>query len=172
MTKYSYSHWQDRTGTIPCFWRPEHFEDSGWHMLQKQGGYNTDPVNHEIYGKNIGVLVPTSVDPVFQRLHDFFDLDEMVYDLSRYRPGMILPWHEDSYPTYSRNKKVTDIQQIVRIIVLLHDSQPGHQLWIGDRFCYGQAGRWWSWQGTRRHMAANLGEQDRSVIQITGLKHV
>ena len=39
---------------------------------------------------------------------------------------------------------------------------------IGDKFCSGPKGSWFSWQGSTKHMAANLGETDRYVIQLTG----
>ena len=54
-------------------------------------------------------------------------------------------------------------------MVFLHDPSPGHQLWIEDKFCNGPAGSWFSWKGPTKHMAANLGEVDRYVIQITGI---
>ena len=110
------------------------------------------------------------MDPIFEQALDFFELDELVYSLSMYRPGMILPWHQDNYPTYSKNKQVQDPETVVRVMVLLHDSEPGHQLWIEDQFCAGVAGSWFSWQGRTRHMAANLGETNRYVLQITGIK--
>ena len=96
-----------------------------------------------------------------------FNLDDSGYAFAKYTPGLILPWHKDNYPTYARNKKA-NVEEIVRIMVFLHDPAPGHQLWIEDRYCTGPAGTWFSWQGATKHMAANLGETDRYVIQITG----
>ena len=97
-----------------------------------------------------------------------FDLKELVYAFNKYPPGMILPWHKDNYPTYAKNKNAT-ANDIVRIMVFLHDPAPGHQLWIEDKFCNGPAGSWFSWKGPTKHMAANLGEVDRYVIQLTGI---
>jgi hypothetical protein len=57
----------------------------------------------------------------------------------------------------------------VRIIVLLNDGKPGQQLWIGDQLCVGSAGSWFSWTGSKEHMAANLSKSPRYVLQITGL---
>ena len=92
---------------------------------------------------------------------------DFLYAFAKYTPGLILPWHKDNYPTYARNKKA-DVDRIVRIMVFLHDPAPGHQLWIEDKFCTGPIGSWFSWHGATKHMAANLGEIDRYVIQITG----
>jgi hypothetical protein len=168
--KYSHSDWNGKTGTIPVFWNKEHYIDSGWYEHEdKTHGFSTDSDNYRIYGNNIGVLIPTTLDPIFERAFDFFDLGELVFSLSRYTPGMLLPWHRDNYPTYSKNKKVADPETVVRIMVFLEDSNPGHQLWIEDRLCYGPAGSWYAWQGRAKHMAANLGETDRYALQITGL---
>ena len=68
---------------------------------------------------------------------------------------------------YAKNKGA-EVDRIVRVMIFLHSPQPGHQLWIEDKYCTGPAGTWFSWQGATKHMAANLGETDRYVIQITG----
>ena len=170
--KYSYSDWNGKSGTIPVFWNNDNYIDAGWYRHpDRTHGFSTDSVNYKTYGDNIGVLIPSDekLDPVFEKAFDFFDLDELVFSLSKYRPGMILPWHRDNYPTYSRNKGIVEPEGIVRIMVFLEDAAPGHQLWIEDKFCTGPAGSWFAWQGRAKHMAANLGEVDRYVLQITGL---
>ena len=170
--KYSYSDWNNKSGIIPVFWKQEHYVDSGWYRHpDRTHGFSTKSENYKIYGDNIGVLIPSDekLDPVFERAFNFFDLDELVFSLSKYNPGMILPWHRDNYPTYSRNKGIVEPERIVRIMVFLEDAASGHQLWIEDKFCFGPAGSWFAWQGRAKHMAANLGEVDRYVLQITGL---
>lgn len=168
--KYSYTDWNKKKGNIPVFWNKQHYVDSEWYKHpDKIHGFSTDNENYKIYGENIGVYIPKKVDPIFENVSNFFNLKELVYNLSMYKPGMILPWHSDNYPTYSKNKKLKDLKNVVRIMVLLHDSSPGHQLWIGDEFCSGPSGSWFSWQGQIRHMAANLGEVNRYVLQITGI---
>jgi hypothetical protein len=168
--KYKFDNWQNRTGTVPCTWKSIDYINAGWSQHQGEKlGFTTNSINYDIYKDNISVLIPDRINPVFESVLDFFELDEIVCDLSKYTPGMILPWHTDNYPTYSRNKKVVDGEQIVRIIVLLHDSLPGQQLWIKDKICQGSVGSWFSWQGNSIHMAANLSETDRYVLQITGL---
>ena len=105
---------------------------------------------------------------MFGYVLDYFDLQDSVYAFAKYTPGMILPWHRDNYPTYAKNKKAK-VEDIVRVMIFLHDQSPGHQLWIEDKMCNGDSGSWFSWQGATKHMAANLGETDRYVIQITGI---
>lgn len=168
--KYSFSDWNGKTGTIPVFWEPKHYIDSGWYRHpDKTHGFSTDDKNYSIYGDNLGVYIPETLDPIFERAFDFFELDEIVFSLSMYKPGMILPWHRDNYPTYSKNKGVIEPERIVRVMVFLEDAVPGHQLWIDDKMCYGFAGSWFAWQGRTRHMAANLAEMNRYVLQITGI---
>lgn len=172
MMKYKFQSWHKQKGTIPVLWTDADYTvKTTWRSHgNKYKGFTVSSEMLEIYNNNIGVLIPESVLPIFDQVIEFFDLNNLVCDLSKYTPGMILPWHTDDYPTYSKNMGVTDIADIVRVIVFLHDSQPGHQLWIEDRFCSGRAGSWFSWEGKTKHMAANLGETDRYVIQLTGTK--
>lgn len=178
--KYSYSDWTGKTGTIPVSWKSNDYESLEWQPHHDSlSGYTTEQKNIDIYGDNINmqipkfehpgnyIKIPDLVNNIFGYVLNYFDLGDLVYTFNKYCPGMILPWHNDLYPTYSRNKKVK-IDQIVRIIVFLHDPEPGHQLWIQDKFCTGPAGSWFSWQGSTKHMAANLGEVDRYIMQITG----
>lgn len=166
--KYSLNDWNKQAGNIPVIWNEKDYTDVEWTRHEQTGGFDTYQQNFDIYGPNIGVYVPRQVPAVFAQVTKYFDLQDLVFDLSRYTPGMLLPWHWDTYPTYSKNMKIEDKNKIVRIIVFLHTSQPGQQLWIEDKFCSGPAGSWFSWTGSTRHMAANLGESDRYVIQLTG----
>ena len=168
--KYSYSDWNNKSGTVPVFWNKSHYIDAGWYRHpDTTHGFSTDDENYKIYGENLGVYIPKKLDPVFEKTLNLFDLDELVFSLSMYKPGMILPWHRDNYPTYSKNKGIVEPEGIVRIMVFLENSVPGHQLWIEDKMCTGPAGSWFSWQGRAKHMAANMGEVNRYVLQITGL---
>ena len=167
--KAAHHNWNNQRGQIPVFWTPDDYINSGWYRHQNNmGGFSCDQATLEIYDHLVGVMIPGSVHEKFFQLNDFFYLQDPVLDLSLYHPGMILPWHHDTYPTYMSRRGLTDADRIVRIIVFLHDPAPGHQLWIGDIFCAGNAGSWFSWQGHQMHMAANLGQQDRYVAQITG----
>ena len=87
-------------------------------------------------------------------------------------PGKVLPYHTDKYTTYiARNQiKKEAIPDIQRYIVLLHDQKAGHQLWIQDQICIGSAGSYFGWGYGVEHMAANLGNEDRYILQVTGLK--
>ena len=172
---YSYSDWNNKQGTIPVNWNHKDYEDLPWYEHpDKRQGFTTAEENYSIYKERVGclipkfeqvgkgVFIPDEVNAVFGYVLKQFKLDDSVYT-----PGLILPWHRDNYPTYARNKKAR-VEEIVRIMVFLHDPAPGHQLWIEDNYCTGPSGSWFSWQGATKHMAANLGESSRYVIQITG----
>lgn len=183
---HSYTNWTNQSGHVPCSWQSQDYTHIDWQLLPTNptstGGFSTRPESYEIYGERIscyvprfqtesGTDVPAQVHSVFGTVLDCFDLGKKIYSLGRYTPGQILPWHVDNYPTYQQRNNVTDIDQIVRVIVFLNDSQPGQQLWVNDRMCYGPAGSWFSWQGQTRHMAANLSESDRYIMQITGTQN-
>lgn len=175
-TLIKFKNWNDQQGIIDTQWKSTDYETLQFtkreHDYAENGmGFVTEKTNFSIYGKNISVFVGNSFEmpDVLQKITALFDLDEIVSNVNMYNPGMILPWHQDSYVTYANNKKLKKIDGIVRVIVFLHDSLPGQQLWIGDRFCFGKAGSWFSWQGSQIHMAANLSMTDRYVLQITGI---
>ena len=180
MKPYKYSDWNNKKGTVPVQWQKNDYELLAWYENpDKDQGFTTPQQNYGIYKDRIGCLVPKfeevgkgvfipdDVDKVFGYVLSHFDIKDSVYSFAKYTPGLILPWHRDNYPTYARNKKAK-VEEIVRIMVFLHDPAPGHQLWIEDRYCAGPAGTWFAWQGATKHMAANLGETSRYVIQITG----
>lgn len=178
--KYAYSDWNKRTGTIPVKWFRDDYESLPWYRNpDRNKGFATEEKNYNIYGERVGcyipkfeeagkgIFIPDYVDQRFGYVLDHFELNDPVYAFAKYTPGMILPWHKDNYPTYAKNKGA-EVDRIVRVMIFLHSPQPGHQLWIEDEYCTGPAGTWFSWQGATKHMAANLGETDRYVIQITG----
>lgn len=178
--------WNLRSGRVPVTWAESDYTDIDWISLpplrdaETNKGFRAHEGAYSIYGDRIsgwtpsfqqagvGTQMPLALSRVFDPVRDLFRLDRMIYTFGRYTPGQILPWHEDLYPTYRRRNGVSDPSRVVRVIVFLHDPAPGHQLWIEDKYCSGPAGTWFSWQGSTRHMAANLGETDRYVIQITG----
>lgn len=177
---YSFTDWNHKQGTIPIHWETNDYEQLPWYEHpDKNQGFTTPAENYKIYKERVGcliprfeevgkgVFIPTEVDAIFGYVLSQFDLEDSVYAFAKYTPGLILPWHRDNYPTYARNKNAR-VEEIVRIMVFLHDPAPGHQLWVEDRYCTGPAGSWFSWQGATKHMAANLGESSRYVIQITG----
>ena len=96
-------------------------------------------------------------------------LRSMSYAIQKYYLNSYLPWHKDTYVTYRKYNKVEEDETVFRIIVLLHDSAPGQQLWIDKELCYGYAGDYFGWSEDTWHMAANLSNEHRYNLQITGI---
>jgi len=120
--------------------------------------------------KNVGASICNELPKKFTAIAENFNLRECVVAVQKMEVGQVLPWHADRYITFIKNKQVRDKSRIMRIIVFLEDSVPGHQLWIGDKLCTGEAGSYFGWNYNTEHMAANLGKQDRYTLQITGLE--
>jgi hypothetical protein len=132
-------------------------------------GFSTNSKNKKLYS-NIDVFINNRVCKKFIEIAKSFNLKNTVVAINKMTPGQILPFHKDKYVTYSKINSVKNKKNIVRIIIFLEDTKPGHQLWIKDKVCTGPAGSYFGWQGQTKHMAANLGEEDRYTLQITGVK--
>jgi hypothetical protein len=185
--RITHGDWHGRHGRLRVTWQRSHYEDINWVPLppltdqHSNTGFRTQPGAYALYGDlisgwtpdfqsaGVGTHMPTHLARVFDPVVRSFDLRKAIYTFGRYTPGQMLPWHTDLYPTYMRRNQVDDVSRVVRVIVFLADSEPGQQLWIEDRMCYGPAGSWFSWQGSTKHMAANLSESDRYMMQITGV---
>lgn len=109
------------------------------------------------------------VPDVFWTVTKQFGLGKPIVGVNTYTPGQIIPWHADLYQHYRNENNIPDDKQIVRIIVFLHDQKAGHQLWIEDQICIGNAGAYFGWIDQTEHMAGNVGHEDRYVLQITGI---
>ena len=120
--------------------------------------------------QSTGAFICNDLPEKFISVAQQFGLQDVVVAVQKMEVGQVLPWHTDGYLTFIKNKQVQDKSRIVRIIVFLADSEPGHQLWIGNKLCTGDAGSYFGWEYDTEHMAANLGKQDRYTLQITGVK--
>ena len=124
----------------------------------------------ENIAQSTGAFICNDLPKKFSSVAQQFGLQHVVVAVQKMEVGQVLPWHTDGYLTFIKNKQVKDKNSIMRIIVFLEDSMPGHQLWIGDKLCTGKAGSYFGWEYATEHMAANLGKQDRYTLQITGVK--
>ena len=85
------------------------------------------------------------------------------------RPGQYLPIHSDIYARWKHIHNHTDIETIVRIIVMLEAAEPGQVLEVGSMtYANWRAGDWFSWIGTTPHAIYNMSLKDRYAIQLTG----
>jgi len=158
-------------GKIKTTWTAKDFIKGSWRTNKNHYlSFNTTSKNKQIYKKNVGVYINNTVDEKFEKIANKFKLKNTVIALNKMKPGQILPFHTDTCRTFIKRNKVKDKSKIMRIIVFLQNSEPGHQLWIGNKVCTGTAGSYFGWQYGEEHMAANLGKKDRYTLQITGVK--
>lgn len=100
----------------------------------------------------------------------FEKLSYIKLSVQKMLPGMILPYHTDKYGFYLSQHKEYSITNVKRIIVFLEDWKPGHISEVNDQsHTNWRAGDWISWQGSTKHMAANIGYNNRYTLQITGI---
>ena len=115
--------------------------------------------------------IPSTITDYLDQCFDH--LTDKVYAMHRMPPGKLLPWHHDAYKTYAQRRNVDDLDKITRVILFPENWYFGQILQIGNESMPAwQCGDWVSWQGTTPHLAANLGQQDRYTLQITGITNV
>jgi hypothetical protein len=88
----------------------------------------------------------------------------------RMETGVILPTHSDHYNVY-RKKFNLELNQIHRVLIFLEDWKSGHYFEVdGQPFFNYKAGTFVAWYGNTKHMAANIGQDMRYTLQLTGWK--
>lgn len=156
-------------GKIKKTWKDDDYINLTWHINSDHEERFNATVKTNNY--NVGVYICNENLPkVFHDLLINFNIKKPVIAVNKMVPGQILPYHTDKFMMYKKRNFVEDDENIVRYILLLHSTKAGHQLWIEDKICFGKAGNYFGWQKNTPHMAANLGWEDRYILQITGIK--
>jgi hypothetical protein len=157
-------------GNIDVTWSVEDYTNLEWYKntnpLEK---FDADGISTNLY-KDIDTYICNSNIPnVFYKVADQFNLKNCVIAINKMVPGQILPYHSDKYLAYISRNNISLNSSITRIIVFLHDQKLGHQLWIDNDICLGKAGSYYGWRNNTKHMSANLGSENRYILQITGV---
>lgn len=156
---------------IPVTWTAQDYIDLPWVCNEKP----EEKLNATVDTTNLNVGVYMCFDEKllekFYMAVDVLPLQKKVVAVNKLSPGQILPYHSDKYEVYKKRNNINDQDQnkISRYIVFLHEQKAGHQLWIEDKICTGPAGSVFGWHFGTEHMAANLGHEDRFVLQVTGI---
>lgn len=156
-------------GKIPVTWDKKDYESLTYktHPDVRRGYISKTSESRQVdITQDICYEIPKSILSCL----DAFNLHSVSCQIQRYSPGTYLPFHKDTYLTYKKFNNVGKDDAIVRIILFLHDSIPGQQLWIEDKMCYGNAGNFYGWKDDCLHMGANLSEDYRYNLQITGIE--
>ena len=159
-------------GKLPVTWSEKDYKDLTWFTNsdhEERFGATVDTTNYKI---GVAMCFDEKLLEKFYKAVESLPLEKKVCAVNKVAPGEILPYHTDHYKTYIRLNNISEPEQkdITRIIVFLHDQKAGHQLWIKDKICIGNAGDYFGWGQGTEHMAANLGHEDRYILQVTGLK--
>jgi|TARA_R110000823_G_scaffold312408_1_gene439036 hypothetical protein len=156
-------------GQISVTWTEQDYKSLQYDDVDKVVGRSDYAVNTDNY--NVAVSsVFKNLPQVFHNAVKFLNLKKVVVAVNRMIPEQILPFHTDKYKTYKKRNNIADIDEITRVIIFLHDQKAGHQLWIKDKVCVGPAGSYFGWSKGVEHMAANFGNEDRYILQVTGIK--
>lgn len=161
------------TGNVVPTWSDELLNDLVFELHQ-----HTDPTQyldlidrtHFDWSTVCNAYICRAVPEILTELANHFDcISDVVFQVSKMNPGMVLPMHRDVYQTYRSRRGLDNVNSIRRIIIFLQDWQSGHYLEVdGIPYVNWRAGDWVSWTGATPHLAANLGSSARYTLQITG----
>ena len=157
-------------GKIDVTWTEEDYINLPWFTNDAHEEKFNATVDTSTYDVGVDMCFENLPD-VFQNIKDSFNLFKPVIAVNRLQPGKILPFHRDLFKTYKLRNNISSEEKITRIIVFLHKPKAGHQLWIEDQICVGDAGSYFGWEQDTVHMAANLGSEMRYILQLTGVSN-
>ena len=157
-------------GKIDVTWTEEDYINLPWFTNDAHEEKFNSTVDTSTYDVGVDMCFENLPD-VFQNIKDSFNLFKPVIAVNRLQPGKILPFHRDLFKTYKLRNNISSEEKITRIIVFLHKPKAGHQLWIEDQICVGDAGSYFGWEQDTVHMAANLGSEMRYILQLTGVSN-
>jgi hypothetical protein len=158
------------SGKIDVTWTEEDYINLPWFTNEAHEEKFNATVDTSTYDVGVDMCFENLPD-VFQNIKDSFNLFKPVIAVNRLQPGKILPFHRDLFKTYKLRNNISSEEKITRIIVFLHKPKAGHQLWIEDQICVGDAGSYFGWEQDTVHMAANLGSEMRYILQLTGVSN-
>ena len=156
-------------GKTTIIWTEEDYINLPWFTNDAHEEKFNATVDTSTYDVGVDMCFE-NLPEVFHKVRDSFNLVKPVIAVNRLQPGKILPFHRDLFKTYKLRNNISSEEKITRIIVFLHKPKAGHQLWIEDQICVGDAGSYFGWEQDTVHMAANLGSEMRYILQITGVK--
>jgi len=160
-----------RKGNIRVSWDKEHEtfqykkqphtdeEDRVW----KEAGYNNQSYTGKMYG------YPNVMPEYVYEIADELNLADCGYNFYRMDRNDLMPPHTDHFQTYINKFEVMP-KDILRAVVFLEDSKPGHYFIIGNReYTFWKAGDYFVWDYREEHAAGNFGLDPRYTLQITGV---
>ena len=115
---------------------------------------------------NMKQQLPDYSQPFFK----LFDWEHVGISYFRLNTMHAVPMHQDGYPGFIERNRVITLSRIRKCIVFLEDWKSGHYLEVeGTPFVKWSAGDYVIWKYDAEHYAANIGQDPRYTMQITGL---
>jgi len=154
--------WDDSFKRLPYI----HYELTNVDDVQQwnQQGYGGFVYGGGLY--NMKQHMPDYALPFFT----LFNWDHVAISYYVLKTMMAVPPHVDNYPGFIARNKIIDRSKIRRAIIFLEDWKSGHYLEVdGEPFVKWKAGDWVMWNDATPHYAANIGQENRYTMQITGL---
>lgn len=154
--------WQDHYLSLP--YANEPFNDADSLAEWKSLGYTQQRFTGDMY--DMRNPEPEWIKPFRLR----FPWKHFSWSVYRMGPGTTLPNHSDLYSRFREIYRIDDVESIFRAVVFLEGWQSGHYFEIENHpVTEWQAGDCVVWQGSTKHLAANVGKTDRYTLQITGV---
>ena len=118
---------------------------------------------------NMKQQLPDYSQPFFK----LFDWEHVGISYFRLNTMHAVPMHQDGYPGFIERNRVITLSRIRKCIVFLEDWKSGHYLEVeGTPFVKWSAGDYVIWKYDAEHYAANIGQDPRYTMQITGLSKI
>lgn len=142
----------------------EPFNDPGTVDRWRQLGFTQQRFTGDLY--DMRRAEPAMIDT----WRTMLPIQHFSWSFYRMNPGDILPLHHDTYSAFRRIYNVASGRHIRRYIIFLESWQGGHYFEIdGTAVVDWRAGDVVYWHDDISHVAANIGQQPRYTLQITGL---
>lgn len=130
----------------------------------RRQGFNFDTYTGEMFAEQHNM--PTWVHNVAEQI----GLIDCGFTFYKMKSGIVMPKHVDHFEKYCNIFNCTK-KEVWRAIVALEDWQSGHYFEINNTPIIDYtAGEYVVWSHEEQHMAANIGENKRYTLQITGKK--
>lgn len=153
--------WQEEYKTLDYKHKPAHSKDI---LHWRRQGFTFENFTGDMFANQYNM--PNWVHSVAKVI----GLVDCGFTFYKMKPGIVMPKHIDHFEKYC-NLFNCEKNEVYRAIVALEDWQSGHYFEIDNiPIVNYKAGEYVVWSHEVEHMAANLGQNSRYTLQITGKK--
>ena len=153
--------WIDEYKSLPYHRQP--FNNTDDTMLWRQQGFSQTHFTGEMFS-----LFEQGQLPWADEFFSIVNGKHKSINFYRMNTCDILPYHSDTYKKFKDIHNLDKDTTITRVLVFMEDRKEGHIFEVDGKILDWKAGDYVLWTNDVRHMAANLGLEDRYTLQITG----